>query len=118
VDFLAVQRAVAAEGGHPPDLAELLDGAADFVDGVGDAVLAVHLHGALVQVVRLGQDGRARMAFDEQMVDAQIGQENRAGKAAASAADDQNGGVDGGGHGDSSQSGVRWVGLRRSITHR
>ena len=99
MDFPAVEGAVAAQGGQPSDLAELLDRAPDFVDGVGDAVLAVDLHGALIEVVRLRQDGGAWVAFDEQVLDTVIGQKDRAGQAAAAAADDQDGSVDDGGHG-------------------
>jgi hypothetical protein len=49
------------------------------------------------------------MTFDQEMLDAEIGQENRAGKAAASAADNQNRRVDGDGHNDSSHSGLSGV---------
>jgi hypothetical protein len=54
-------------------------------------VLAEDLHRALVQVVRLGQVGRALVALDDQVVDAGIGEKDRRRQAAAAATDDQHG---------------------------
>lgn len=90
----AVEFAVAAQGGHPAGLAHVLRRRADLVDRVRDAVLPEHLHGALVEVVRLRQRRGAGVPLDEMVVDAVLGQQDRGGQAAAAAADDEYGNGD------------------------
>ena len=59
------------------------------VNRVGDSVLAQHLHGALVQDVRLGQIGGVRVALHEEVVNAGVGQKDRSREPATTTADDQ-----------------------------
>ena len=93
-DRAPVKRPVAAERGEPPDLAELLQRAANLVDRIGHVVLAEDLHGPLVEVVRFRQVGCRGMPLHEQMLHSQVGEEDGGGQAAAAAADDQHGYVD------------------------
>src|SRR5205807_7901370 len=90
----AVQRTVAAQGCRPADLSHAVDRCSDFEDCVGDAVLAINLHGALIEVVSLREPRGTSMAFDEQVWHTEVRQKDRTGQAAAAAADDENGDFD------------------------
>ena len=86
---LGIQRAVAAQRGTPAHFAHVLGWRAHRIDGICHAVLAENFHGALIEIVSLGQDRRAGVTFDEKMVDPEVGQQQRAGETATAAADNQ-----------------------------
>lgn len=90
VERAGIQRAAPTEGGAPADLAEALQRRPDRVNRVRDPVLAEDLHRPLVQVVRLRQVRRRLVAFDEQRLHTQLGQEDRRCQPAAAATHDQN----------------------------
>ncbi len=54
-------------------------------------MLPERFHGALVEVVGLGEQRGAGVLFDHQVLDTQVGQEDRCGQAAAASSDDEDG---------------------------
>ena len=84
-----IQRTVAAKGSSPAHLGHVLRWRAYGINRIGNRVLAQHFHRALIQVMRLGQMRGARVPLDHQVIDAEIGQQNRGGQTAATAAHDQ-----------------------------
>ena len=89
VEGLGVQRTVTAERSAPAHLAHILHRRTDGIDRIRHAMLAEHFHGALIEIVRLGQDRGACMTFNQQMVDAEIGQQQRTRQSARASPDDQ-----------------------------
>ena len=65
IKSLAVQRSVAAQRSTPAHLAHMFGWRAHRIDGICHAVLAENFHGALIEIVSLGQDRRASVTFDE-----------------------------------------------------
>src|SRR5215213_2195278 len=109
VDLLAVQWTVAAQGCRPADLSHAVDRRSDFEDCVGDAVLAIDLHGALIEVMSFREPRGTGMAFDEQVWHTEVRQKDRTRQAAAAAANDENGDFDvTNGHGFSFGWGFSW----------
>ena len=89
VDDLAVQWAIATHARCPSHLAELLDRGPDRIDGIGHAVLTERLHRSLIEVMSLGQHRGGGVALDQEVLDAEVGQEDGRGQSAATPADDQ-----------------------------
>ncbi len=108
VEGLALQRSVPGEGGLPDHRGHLLRRRAHGVDVVGDLELTEQLHRPLIQVVRLRQDRRALVTFDEDVVDSVTRQHDRGHQTGGAAADDQYGDL-GIGHG--------WLPLSKIVDH-
>lgn len=77
MDDLAVHCIVAAKRGGPRHLAHVPQRASHGLQAIDHRVQAKRLHGSLVQVMGLGQDRRARVAFEQAMRNAIVRQEGR-----------------------------------------